>query len=59
MHSITEQVLNVLIDLGNDDPNFIDVMANTEVDETADTVDTIESLLQDFNELLSKFDELI
>lgn len=58
MYTLFENVHLHLMQAGNDDSNFINIMANTEVMESNSDL-TMETIFQEVNELIIKFDKFL
>lgn len=56
IYSLMEQIRVTLIQSKNDDPNFVNVLANAHLDENKPTDSSLEFLHQELNELITKFD---
>lgn len=55
IHTLFERLHGALIQEGRNDPKFLDIISNTQINELVDP--TMESILQEINELITKFDE--
>lgn len=56
IHILLERMHTALLQAGNDDPNFTDIILNTEVDKPEKM--SAECLFQEVNELIVKLDDL-
>lgn len=55
IYTLFERIHTALIQAMNDDGNFLEILVNTQVIRMVDV--TLESLLQEINELIKKFNE--